>query len=39
MNALDHVDAVINRGEFVAVVGASGSGSDSEQYETIKLEI
>ena len=29
VNALDHVNAVINRGEFVAVVGASGSGKST----------
>ena len=29
VNALDHVNTVINRGEFVAVVGASGSGKST----------
>lgn len=29
VNALDHVNAVINRGEFVAVAGASGSGKST----------
>ena len=29
VNALYHVNAVINRGEFVAVVGASGSGKST----------
>ncbi|MCM1088478.1 MAG: ABC transporter ATP-binding protein [Muribaculaceae bacterium] len=29
VNALDHVNVIINRGEFVAVVGASGSGKST----------